>query len=414
MSRMTRSPTGIRSTCQHVRPVLESLETRTLLSAARADSSGPIVDNNGQVPFQLQLTPLTVPNAPGLQAAASAEFDGKWLFIGGRTNGQHSFSFIYNNFPPASQNTNIYVIDPKTGQVWSRAWSDSTLSQAVIEPLTATATESEQLGNHLYMIGGYGYVSALGYDTTFDTLTSINVPGMIQAVIHGGNLAAQIQQIHKPVLQVTGGQLGTLNSRQYLVMGQSFVGDYTPNPLSYTQTYTDQIQSFQIVDTANSLAIRKYRTITDVTNFHRRDFRMSPVILPDGRPGIEAYGGVFTSLFGAYRQPITIVARDGPPSRPINNISASTTARRSPFIAPRARRCRPSSWAASAITIMTRPKRRPSTTAACSRTSIRSPTWFSPPTEPTRSMSCQRRYPICSGPRPSGCRRNRLLAILTA
>ncbi len=306
MLRITRSPRRIRTNCQHVRPGLEMLETRTLLSAARADSSGPIVDNNGQVPFQLQLTPVTVPDAPGLQSAASAQFNGKWLFIGGRTDGQHSFSFIYNNFPPQTQNTNIYVIDPKTGQVWSRAWSDSTLSQAVIEPMTATATESEQLGNHLYMIGGYGYDSALGYDTTFDTLTSINVPGMMQAVIHGGNIAAQIQQIHNPVLQVTGGQLGTLGGRQYLVMGQSFVGDYTPIPLSYTQTYTDQIQSFQIVDTANSLAIRKYRTITDATNFHRRDFRMSPVILPDGQPGLEAYGGVFTSLFGAYRQPITI------------------------------------------------------------------------------------------------------------
>ena len=87
-------------------------------------------------------------------------------------------------------------------------------------------------------------------------------------------------------------------------MGQSFVGNYG-SPFS-TQTYTDQIQSFRIVDTSDSLSISDDRTITDAADFHRRDFRMSPVILPDGRPGIEAYGGVFTSLFGVWRQPITI------------------------------------------------------------------------------------------------------------
>ncbi len=211
---------------------------------------------------------------------------------------------IGNDFPPEYQNTNIIVIDPKTGEVWSRPWSDSTLSQAVINPLTSTATESEQQGNNLYMIGGYGYDSALGYDTTFDTLTSINVRGMINAVIHKGNIAAQVQQTQNPRLQVTGGQLDKLGARDYLVMGQSFVGNYG-SPFS-TQTYTDQIQSFRIADKPNSLAMRDYRTVTDAADFHRRDFRMSPIILPDGRPGIEAYGGVFTSLFGVWRQPVTI------------------------------------------------------------------------------------------------------------
>ncbi len=273
-----------------------------------ASSSFPIVDNSGQVPFQIQLTPLTVPDAPALQSAASAEYGGKWLFIGGRTDGLHGMVPLVNNFPPKYQNKNIIVIDPTTGQVWTRPWSDSLLSQAVIDPLTSVATESVQEGTHLYVIGGYGVNSATGYYTTFDTLTSINVPGMIQAVIKGGSIAAQIQQIHNPVFQVTGGQLGKLGSRYYLVMGQEYLGDYFS--VSAVQKYTDQIQSFQIIDTPTSLSIRNYQTVTDAANFHRRDFRMSPVILPSGQSALEAYGGVFTPTFipGVWRQPITITS----------------------------------------------------------------------------------------------------------
>ena len=299
-----------------LRPRLENLETRALLltsSATPAASSFPIVDNSGQVPFQIQLTPLTIPDAPALQSAASAEYNGKWLFIGGRTDGLHGMVPLLNNFPPQYENKNIIVIDPTTGQVWTRPWSNSLLAQRVIDPLTSVATESVQNGTHLYVIGGYGvdttgYYKHSGDYTTFDTLTSINVPGMIQAVINGGSIAAQIQQIHNPAFQVTGGQLGKLGNRYYLVMGQTFLGDYFS--LSAVQKYTDQIQSFQMESTAHSLSIRNYQTSTDVANFHRRDFRMSPVILPGGKPGIEAYGGVFTPTFipGVWRQPITITS----------------------------------------------------------------------------------------------------------
>jgi hypothetical protein len=34
------------------------------------------------------------------------------------------------------------IIDPTTGQVWSRPTSDSVLSHGVIDPLTSTATST--------------------------------------------------------------------------------------------------------------------------------------------------------------------------------------------------------------------------------------------------------------------------------
>jgi hypothetical protein len=73
-----------------MRPSVDNLETRSLLSIATAASSFPIVDQ-GQLPFQIQATPVNIPNVPGLQSAAHAQYGGKWLFIGGRTNGLHGF-----------------------------------------------------------------------------------------------------------------------------------------------------------------------------------------------------------------------------------------------------------------------------------------------------------------------------------
>ncbi len=315
-----RESTASRRLRSRVRPALEGLEGRTLLSATTVDpaarghagaavplaaTGGPVVDT-GQVPFQVQVTAANIPNAPALQSAVEAQWNGKWLFLGGRTNGLHGFG-PGQDFPPEYQNTAIVVIDPRNGRVWSRPWSDSRLSQAAIDALTSTNQESLQQGKKLYVVGGYGVNSATGVSTTFDTLTAINLPGLMRTVIHGGNIAAQVRQTQDPRLQVTGGQMAALGGRDYLVMGQSFLGDYsTATPPPYIQNYTDTIASFRIVDNRRTLGIANYRAATDATNFHRRDFMMSPVILPNGQAALEAYGGVFTPNNSVYRQPITI------------------------------------------------------------------------------------------------------------
>jgi hypothetical protein len=393
---------------QHVRPSVENLETRSLLSVATAAFSFPIVDQ-GQLPFEIQVTPVNIPNIPGLQSAAHAQYGGKWLFIGGRTNGLHGFG-TGQDFPPQFQNTGIIVIDPKTGQVWSRPWCDSTLSTAAIDALTSTNTESDQEGDRLYVIGGYGVDSAIGVSTTFDTLTAINVPGLIQAVVHGGSIAAQVQQIHKPVFQVTGGQLGKLGNRYYLVMGQSFVGDYfSPTAV---QQYTDQIQSFQIVDTEHRLAIRNYRTSTDQVNFHRRDFRISPVIRPNGQQALEAYGGVFTPDMSVYRQPITITESG-------KTIISSYQQFFSQYDAPQIPLYDADSHTMQTIFLggISLYNYDPATQAITEDTNIpfiNTITWFNRPAGWTRSISCPCNCAVSSGPTHSLCHRRRLRAIATA
>ena len=84
-----------------------------------AGCSGPWVSAQygPAVPFELELLETTIPAVPGLHSFAFAQQDGRWLFVGGRTNGLHGFAV--NPFPNAFANDNLWVIDPTTRAVWS-------------------------------------------------------------------------------------------------------------------------------------------------------------------------------------------------------------------------------------------------------------------------------------------------------
>jgi hypothetical protein len=105
---------------------------------------------------------------------------------------------------------------------------------------------------------------------------------------------------------VTGGVMNVLGGRTYLVFGQNFQGGY--GAANFTQIYSDEIQSFQIITTGTTLAIKNYRALRDPTNFRRRDGNMSSVITPSGRMGLTYYGGVFSpgAAGTAYTSPVEI------------------------------------------------------------------------------------------------------------
>ncbi len=92
---------------------------------------------------------------------------------------------------------------------------------------------------------------------------------MINAVINGGDVLnlSQMQQIHDSRLQATGGEMQMLGNQAFLVVGQDFEGQYFNN--SATQTYLDEIQSFQITyngATPGSLSISNYQAQNDQVN----------------------------------------------------------------------------------------------------------------------------------------------------
>jgi hypothetical protein len=101
------------------------------------------------------------PGAPALHSFAVAQSNRKGLFIGGRTNGIHSFDPLpINNFSPSQANHWVWVVDPVLGQAWSVDLYDSSITPPlglVADSLSSNNTQSFQNGDTLYIIGGYGY-----------------------------------------------------------------------------------------------------------------------------------------------------------------------------------------------------------------------------------------------------------------
>src|SRR5437762_7746078 len=138
-------------------------------TAARADNqtptTSPIAVGSGNLPYDIRLRRVdTHRTLPTLQAFASGILGGifsetgLWVIIGGRTNGLHNFSTDpLENFPPSAQNRRIWIIDPTSWKVWSRSIKNSRLSVDQVDQLSASAYEHVQLGDVLYVIGGYGY-----------------------------------------------------------------------------------------------------------------------------------------------------------------------------------------------------------------------------------------------------------------
>ena len=241
--------------------------------------------------YNVKLSAVSFTNAPGLHSFAFAQFDGKWLIIGGRKDGLHARQPNFS-FPAANNNTDIYVIDINTKQVWLS--SVNSLSVSLKEQLQATNSNFYQDKDTLYIIGGYGYSSTAVDHITYPYLTSINVSELINAIINNQSISPYFKQIQDQKFAVTGAQLGKIDSTFYLVGGHRFDGRYNPmgNP-TYVQTYVDGIRKFRINNFGTQLSINSYSEIIDQVHLHRRDYNLIPQIFPNGEFGYMISSGVF-------------------------------------------------------------------------------------------------------------------------
>jgi len=242
-------------------------------------------------PFGIHIEPVTISGLGGLQAYAFGQHNGKWLIMGGRLDGLHRRQ-PFASFDIAGNNNQLIVIDPQSQQKWTASLAQ--LSVDLQEQLSSTNMEFHQVGNYLYIIGGYGYNAASGSRMTFESLTAVDVPNVINAVIAGSSFTSYFRQINDPQFAVTGGHLKRINNSFYLVGGNRFDGNYNPmgNP-TYTQVYTDAIRKFNLIDNGTTITITHLPEQIDAANLHRRDYNAVPQILPNGAEGITAFSGVF-------------------------------------------------------------------------------------------------------------------------
>lgn len=293
----------------------------------QTDEMSPIRSGDS-LPFKVKIkqekkkngTPFLLPN--GLQSYVFAEYKGKWLFLAGRTNGLHGFNNDPNNFPPRAQNRTIYVVDIKTHEVTSRSLedSDSGLTQDQIDTLSVTASQFFQTKKTLYLAGGYGYRSSVNQHVTFDTLTAIDIPGLIKWVTKPHNTkkaAHHIRQISDPSFAIAGGAMYRLYKKGpvLLVFGQNFTGPYQFG--FDQQIYSKQVRRFNLEDNGTKLKAEILLPTQEDENYRRRDLNVIPRLHHSNKKGLVyslvALSGVFTESGGIWTVPVNIQA-DGHPS----------------------------------------------------------------------------------------------------
>ncbi len=242
-------------------------------------------------PFDIYLEPLNITGLPGIQSYAFGQHDGKWLIIGGRTDGLHRRQ-PFAAFDVPGQNSNILVVDPINQQIWSA--SLTSLPIGMQEQLSSTNMEFFQQDSMLYCLGGYGYSNTAADHVTYGNLTAINVPLVINAIINGSPFNSFIRQIMDAQFAVTGGRLEKIYNTWFLVGGQNFTGEYNPmGGPTYTQLYSNQIRKFLLSDNGSVITVTHLAAITDTVNLHRRDYNVIPQQLPNGQEGLTAFSGVF-------------------------------------------------------------------------------------------------------------------------
>lgn len=242
-------------------------------------------------PFNIYIEPISIEGLGGLQSYSYGQSNGKWLVLGGRLDGLHRRQ-PFAAFDVAGNNNQIIVIDPVNKQKWSMPISS--LSQSIQEQLSSTNMQFHQNGNYLYITGGYGYIVSSASRKTFNSLIAVDVPSVINAVINGTNITSYFRQIIDDQFAVTGGHLEMINDTYYLVGGHKFDGNYNPmgNP-TFTQTYTNAIRKFKIIDDGQIITINHLTGHVDAANLRRRDYNAVAQIMPDGTEGITAFSGVF-------------------------------------------------------------------------------------------------------------------------
>ncbi len=240
---------------------------------------------------ELELQAITIPNLPGLQSFAHADYQGNWILIGGRKDGLH-LRQPHSSFDNAGHNNEILVVDIQN-QNFKRL-SLQNLSPDLYDQLRSTNMEFYQEDSLLYLIGGYGISSSVSDHITHPYLTVVNLNKLIGLNNNDPAPAAAFTQVNHQDFAVTGGQLKKIDSTFYLVGGHRFDGRYNPhNGPSFVQNYTNAVRRFSLNWSNGNPQINWKNPIVDPQLLHRRDFNVLAQIDQQGFYNLIAYSGVF-------------------------------------------------------------------------------------------------------------------------
>lgn len=246
---------------------------------------------SAQPDFSFHLESAPIADLGGVQSYAVASHQDRWLVVGGRLDGLHRRQ-PWASFDEAGNNDQLIVIDPNTGVTWSSELTG--LESSIREQLSSTNMEFFQDANLLILIGGYGYSPTAQDHITHPKLTIIEVAETIEAIQNDQPFSDFVHQVEDQEFAVTGGYLSKMGDTFYLVGGQRFDGRYNPmNGPSFVQEYTNAIRRFTLSFDGDMISHDFLEEWYDEENLHRRDYNVSPQIMPDGSEAYTAFSGVF-------------------------------------------------------------------------------------------------------------------------
>lgn len=273
---------------------LQAPSTAQVIQTALKEWAKPTADGV-QYPINITITPapnlpvITLESVnssllPAFRDPVVAQNLNNWLILSGSTGNFHDFNKVFN--------TDIYVYNPATLQIYSVPISNTDLDPEIKKQLASSSPQFIQDGNTFYIIGGFYTADNVTWDT-LNTISSFDVPGMIQAVINGQTSLNQYAHVRTdiPEFRVTGGQLGKINSHFYLSFGQLCQGG------SYctVQNYTNSIYEFIIDPTLATIIL--VNTVThqdnDGSGWRRRDYTLAP-FMRGSTETLFAMAGPFT------------------------------------------------------------------------------------------------------------------------
>lgn len=238
---------------------------------------------------------VLIPGMPGLQSFAwGTDSQGRWILIGGRTDGLHRRQ-PWATFDPADNNDSVWVIDIGGRQVWGAPVSS--LPYPVSEQFTASNMQFYQEDNDLWITGGYGYSPTADDHITYPVLTHVDLDAMSSSVRSGSSLAGAVTALQDSLMAVTGGGMIKMDTLFYLIGGQYFEGRYNPmgptHGPGFIQRYTNSIRVFTADFTGGTIHLHHHTSWNDSASLHRRDYNLVPQRFADGTYGATAFTGVF-------------------------------------------------------------------------------------------------------------------------
>tara|TARA_R110000782_G_scaffold31969_7_gene78203 strand:- start:504 stop:1991 length:1488 start_codon:yes stop_codon:yes gene_type:complete len=255
--------------------------------------------------FTITLTPEPINYyMPALHSFTKAVYNELWIIIGGQTTGFHGTSNSPKPFLSSVANDSLWVIDPIQGASYGIP-----IPKEYWNALSASNSQSYQVGNDFYVCGGYTVSdqNQTQFNTTSNYFFKINLQNLVSYVKSGGSSPSLSEvfpiAINNDFVRVTGGQLMVVNNNFYLIGGQDYEGTYSTG---LTGKYTNSIRSFTLEQSGETWSITNKDSLVDPVNLHRRDFNLVPFITADKSLDAIIYGGVFTTSDLSYNNPIYI------------------------------------------------------------------------------------------------------------